>query len=115
MENNIRINYSQNKTDINRFKRATKIIIDCDPGVDDTSAIVLALDLCKQHNVEILAFTVADGNAPIDQVALNIQLLLRICGRSEIPIYKGDARVSNDYAFFFHGEDGFGGLYNEYN
>ena len=65
--------------------------------------------------MEVLGFTIADGNAPMDQLALNLQLLLRICGGTELPIYLGHPRISHDYALFFHGEDGFGGIYNELN
>lgn len=48
------------------IKRAKKVIIDCDPGVDDSIAIILALHLAQKHNIEILGVTCADGNAPLD-------------------------------------------------
>ena len=47
---------------------AKKIIIDCDPGIDDTLALMLAL--CSPE-LEILGITVVSGNVPARQGAAN--------------------------------------------
>lgn len=39
-----------------------KIIIDCDPGIDDSLAIMLAL---KSPEVEVLGITIVCGNSPV--------------------------------------------------
>lgn len=62
----IRITYDKSKTDVQTFQKAQKVIIDCDTGVDDAIAIILALHLAKKHKIDILGITVADGNAPLD-------------------------------------------------
>ena len=40
-----------------------KIIIDCDPGIDDTLALLYAL---KHPNLEVVAITIVAGNCPTD-------------------------------------------------
>ena len=41
-----------------------KVIIDCDPGIDDSLAIMLALSMEDVFEVE--GITIAAGNAPVD-------------------------------------------------
>ena len=41
-----------------------KIIIDCDPGIDDAQAIMIALS----QEVDVLAITCTHGNVNVDQV-----------------------------------------------
>ncbi|MFD1272690.1 nucleoside hydrolase [Streptomyces kaempferi] len=45
-----------------------KIIIDCDPGLDDAIAILLA---AGNPDVEIVAVTTVAGNHTLDKVTLN--------------------------------------------
>lgn len=40
-----------------------KIILDCDPGMDDSMAIVMA---AKASDLELLAVTTVNGNYPVD-------------------------------------------------
>ena len=47
---------------------ATKVIIDCDPGIDDALALMLAL---RSPELEILGITVVSGNVPAKQGAEN--------------------------------------------
>ena len=44
---------------------AKKVIIDCDPGIDDALALMLAL--CSPE-LEILGITVVSGNVPAKKV-----------------------------------------------
>lgn len=62
-----------------------KLIIDCDAGIDDAQAILLALS----QDVEVLAITCVAGNTPIDKVCVNVLKVLEVCGRTDIPVYKG--------------------------
>ena len=39
-----------------------KVIIDCDPGIDDSLAIMMAL---KSEEMEVLGITIVCGNAPV--------------------------------------------------
>ena len=65
-----------------------KLIIDCDAGVDDAQAIILAL---SHEDVEVLAITCVVGNTSIDQVCVNVLKVLELCDRTDIPVFKGAA------------------------
>ena len=62
-----------------------KIIIDCDPGVDDACAILMAL---AAPNVTLLALTTCHGNASVDQVSRNALRILNAAGRLDVRIYQ---------------------------
>ena len=49
---------------------ARKVIIDCDPGIDDAMALCLAL---FNPNIEVLAVTAVGGNVPAAQATRNVQ------------------------------------------
>ena len=66
-----------------------KIIIDCDAGIDDAQAIMIALS----QDVEVLAITCTFGNVDVDQVSKNVLRILDVCGRTDIPVYKGAHRA----------------------
>ena len=52
-----------------------KIILDCDPGMDDSMAIVMAV---KSPEVDVKAITTVNGNYPVDITALNALKVLEI-------------------------------------
>ena len=85
-----------------------KIIIDCDPGIDDALALMLAL--CSPE-VEILGITVVCGNVPTEKGAENALKVLQWMDRLDIPVYLGEERpLVRNYvdAMDTHGEDGLG-------
>ena len=87
---------------------AKKIIIDCDPGIDDTLALMLAL--CSPE-LEILGITVVSGNVPARQGAANALKVLNWMNRPDIPVYLGEElplTVPYADAMDTHGEDGLG-------
>lgn len=45
-----------------------KIILDCDPGMDDSMAIVMA---CKSEALDVLAVTTLNGNYPAEVTCVN--------------------------------------------
>ena len=65
-----------------------KIIIDCDAGIDDAQAIMIALS----QEVDVLGITCTFGNVDVDQVTKNVLKVLEVCGRTDIPVYKGAHR-----------------------
>jgi len=84
-----------------------KVIIDCDTGADDASALILA---AKQKNVEILGVTVLVGNVDLEQSTKNALAALELAG-CDAPVYKGadetiDGRKKLAYSVF--GNDGMG-------
>lgn len=88
-----------------------KIIIDTDPGIDDALALLLAL--AAKDQLEVLALTTVNGNVGIEQVTKNVFKILKIAGREEVPVYKGNAKPlmrETDHCEEFHGDDGLGNL-----
>ncbi len=65
-----------------------KIIIDTDPGVDDTMAIFFAL--CSPE-LEVLGLTTIFGNVHTALATQNALRLLEIAGRADIPVAAGAA------------------------
>lgn len=86
------------------------IIIDCDVGVDDAFALILAF---HSPELEVKAITAVNGNVPLNQVFENIQKILSLIHPKENPlIAKGaDKPLSGKpvYAHSVHGKDGLGG------
>ena len=85
-----------------------KVIIDCDPGIDDTLALMLAL---SSPELDIVGITVVCGNAPVNLGVENTKKVLNLMGRMEIPIYHGEEiPLVRDYvsAQDTHGMDGLG-------
>ena len=87
-----------------------KVIIDTDPGVDDTFAILLAL---RSPEIEVIGLTSLFGNVRTPTATKNALHLLERFGRSDIPVYEGHlTSIAGDakerIADFVHGDDGFG-------
>ncbi|RKX82449.1 MAG: pyrimidine-specific ribonucleoside hydrolase RihA [Spirochaetes bacterium] len=62
-----------------------KIIIDCDPGIDDALAIFMAL---ASEKLEVLGITTVAGNVGIDHVTRNALSLVSMAG-FQIPVCRG--------------------------
>jgi inosine-uridine nucleoside N-ribohydrolase len=65
------------------------IILDCDPGLDDAIAMLLALG---SPEVELLAVTVVSGNVPLHHTVANAIRVLDHVGREDIPVAAGADR-----------------------
>lgn len=52
---------------------ARKVIIDCDPGIDDAVALCIAL---FDPRLEVLAVTAVQGSMPADQCSRNVQTII---------------------------------------
>jgi inosine-uridine nucleoside N-ribohydrolase len=85
-----------------------KVIIDCDPGIDDAIAVALAL---FDPRLEVVAVTATAGNVPADQATRNVQTVIdqldpprlpRIGAASEI---QGAPPIDGSH---LHGADGLG-------
>ena len=87
-----------------------KVIIDCDVGVDDALALILAF---HSPEVEVQAITGVNGNVPLDLVFGNIQKVLSLIQPRFRPLIArgaaGPLKGPPVYAYSFHGEDGLGG------
>lgn len=85
-----------------------KVIIDCDPGIDDSLALILALN---SPELEIVGITTVSGNVKADQGAKNALKVLKIMNREDIPVYIGEeVPLERELitAQDTHGEDGLG-------
>lgn len=88
------------------YKR--KVIIDCDPGIDDALAIILAL---KSEEIEVIGITTVSGNVESLQGAKNALKVLKLLDRLDIPVYLGESTpIKRELvtAQDTHGEDGLG-------
>ena len=89
-----------------------RVIIDCDPGVDDAAALLFAL-ASPELNVE--AVTTVYGNGSVDACTANALRILAAAGRSDIPVYRGAGRPllrqpNPGWASQVHGGDVLGNL-----
>ena len=85
-----------------------RVIIDCDPGIDDSLALMLAL---RRSDVEVLGITIVCGNTPVKMGFANAKKVLHHMGRLDVPIYIGAASpLVKTYvdALDTHGADGLG-------
>lgn len=64
--------------------RYNKIVIDCDPGIDDAFAILLAL-----KHLDVVGITAVGGNTCLDNTSRNARYLVELAGRSDIPVCAG--------------------------
>lgn len=90
-----------------------KVIIDCDPGIDDALAIILAL---KSKEIEVVGITTVSGNVESLQGAKNALKVLKLLGRLDIPVYLGESKpIKRELvtAQDTHGEDGLGETFLE--
>src|SRR6201984_501770 len=86
-----------------------RVIIDTDPGVDDSFALLLVM---RSLELKIEAITPVAGNVPLDLTLPNALRMVEIAGRDDIPVAAGAKApmvrrlVTATYA---HGENGLGG------
>jgi purine nucleosidase/pyrimidine-specific ribonucleoside hydrolase len=84
----------------------TDVIIDCDPGIDDASALMLAI---RSGALNVRAITCVTGNLLADRCAQNACRVLDILRAGEIPVSVGALQpLVRQYAVdpFSHGSDG---------
>jgi purine nucleosidase len=86
------------------------IIIDCDPGVDDAIALMLALG---SPALAIQAITTVAGNVPLSLTQRNARQICELMGRFDVPVYGGCPRPlvrSLVTAEAVHGTTGLNGI-----
>ncbi|MBO3446280.1 nucleoside hydrolase [Clostridium sp. CCUG 7971] len=93
-----------------------KVIIDCDPGIDDSLAILLAIN---SPELDVVGITTCSGNVPARLGAKNALKALQMCSSLNIPVYVGEEYpIKRELvtAQDTHGEDGVGeNFYEEVN
>jgi inosine-uridine nucleoside N-ribohydrolase len=88
-----------------------KIIIDTDPGGDDSFALLWLQSLAKQGSAEIIAITTANGNVSAHQTFRGASQLLTLGGFDTVEVGRGvDRGQGGADATYIHGTDGMGNL-----
>ncbi len=86
------------------------MLLDCDPGIDDAVALLIAL---AEPEVDLVGVTTVGGNVGVAQTTRNALGVLTLAGRADIPVAAGAdhplVRAPNR-AGRGHGGDGMGGV-----
>lgn len=85
----------------------TSIIVDCDPGIDDTIALLAAF---VSPELDCLGITTVCGNQPLERTLRNALQVCELGARADIPVYAGCSRPMLREPIFgqFHGKSGLG-------
>ncbi len=87
-----------------------KVIIDCDPGIDDAVAVCMAL---FDPRVDVIAITATAGNVSGEQASRNVQAVIERLDPPRFPrlgaAAQGDVSTGADNRLM-HGEDGLGNV-----
>jgi purine nucleosidase len=86
------------------------ILIDCDPGVDDAIALLLAF---ASPEVKLLGITTVAGNVPLSLTEKNARKICELAGQTQVPVYAGCPRPlmrSLTTAEDVHGKTGLEGV-----
>ncbi|KAI0497168.1 hypothetical protein KFK09_020390 [Dendrobium nobile] len=86
-----------------------KVIIDTDPGIDDSMTILMAF---QTPEIDVIGLTTIFGNVSTVDATRNALLLCEIAGRPDVPVAEGaheplkggEPRIAD----FVHGSDGLG-------
>ena len=88
-----------------------KIIVDTDPGGDDTFALLWLMSLAKKGLAEIVAITAADGNVPPNYTFTSASKILSLGSFDTVEVGRGVPHDSDiEDASHIHGDDGMGNL-----
>ncbi|MDK2982437.1 MAG: hypothetical protein PWQ55_2784 [Chloroflexota bacterium] len=89
---------------------ARNVIIDCDTGMDDAVALLLAL---RSPEFNVLGITCVNGNVGLNHVVNNTLRVVEHSGK-DVPVYAGQTSAlmpaGEEDAAAVHGKDGLGGL-----
>lgn len=97
-------------------KKKTKIILDCDPGIDDAVAIIMAI---AHPDIELLGITVSAGNQTLEKTSRNAIGIVEYLNKGNIRVYPGCrmpmVREKLVTGGDIHGDNGLGGVTFENN
>jgi pyrimidine-specific ribonucleoside hydrolase len=90
---------------------ALPLLLDCDPGIDDMVAILVAV---ASPDIDLLGVTTVGGNVGLAATTRNARAVLALAGRSDVPVAAGAVRslvrVTRRGGEDVHGDDGLGGI-----
>ena len=76
-----------------------------------TVNILLYYDHLMTPDIDVVAITCVNGNTSLDNVLHNVQRILAVCRRTDIPVFRGASRSLLQHpedASYYHGQDGLG-------
>lgn len=91
-----------------RSQQPRKVLLDCDPGIDDALAITFG---CGHPSLELCGVTTVAGNVSLAATTANALAVLELAGRGEVPVVAGSPApllrpaAAADHV---HGESGLG-------
>ena len=65
-----------------------RIVIDCDPGIDDTFALILCI-----KKLDVAGIVAVGGNTGLQFTSRNARYVTELTGRTDIPVYAGCGRT----------------------
>ncbi|WP_286953750.1 MULTISPECIES: nucleoside hydrolase [Corynebacterium] len=68
-----------------------KVLLDCDPGIDDALALMYLAGLHRAGEISLSGVTTTAGNVGVKQTALNAAWILEQCGLGEVPVQAGES------------------------
>lgn len=93
-----------------------RILIDCDPGIDDALALIYLAGLHLAEEIELVGVTTTAGNVGVAQTASNARYVLDRCGLHNVSVAQGEAGPKNVELTTTpetHGDNGLGYLKHE--
>ncbi len=85
-----------------------RILLDCDPGIDDAFAI-----FCALRYSDLTTVTTVSGNVQIEHTTRNALYVLELAGAAHIPVHRGADRPLASPPAFAEGVHGVAGLGSE--
>jgi inosine-uridine nucleoside N-ribohydrolase len=90
-----------------------RVVVDCDPGIDDALALLLLAHHHRAGRVQLCAVVAVAGNVPLERTLANARFVLDQAGLPDVPVIAGAAGPiaagGRRHADSVHGEDGLGG------
>ncbi len=90
------------------MEKKRRVVIDCDPGVDDAVALIMAM-----KHLEVLGICAVGGNTGLSNTLRNALFITELAERSDIPVYAGyDYPMFSkpERAEYVHGKGGLGNI-----
>ncbi len=93
-----------------------RVIIDCDPGIDDALALHVLARMVRSGEIEVVGITTLAGNVPLEYPLRNAAFVSAELG-GLAPVFAGASGPlrgsAQAEAGDYHGSDGLGGLYRD--
>lgn len=93
------------------LRQPRPLLIDCDPGIDDAVALLLAFS--RPDVLDVVGVSTVAGNVSLASTSRNAMRVRGLAGRRDVPVFAGCPRpmlAQPVFADDVHGVDGLGGV-----